>query len=310
VKDNAGNTDTDYVKLTVSQSNVLPTVNAGADKTITLPTSSVTMTGTAADSDGTIVSYAWTKISGGTATMSGTTTASLSASSLLAGSYVFRLTVTDNLGGKKSDDVAVNVLNATSTNVAPVASAGADKILMLPTNYTTLFGSATDADGTIASYHWTKTKGGPTYYIGQYKPTLSVSNLIEGSYTFRLTVTDNKGATSYDEVVITVKSSTTTTTTSSTGSTSSTLLTGGELDTMLAVNDDGIDDDHNAILGDLTTSDLENSTVVLFSDSGEQLYSGTWTQEKSSEVMTRKGLYIYNVIRKGRRVEAGKVYIR
>jgi dienelactone hydrolase len=309
VKDNAGNTDTDYVKLTVSQSNILPTVNAGTDKTITLPTSSVTMTGTASDTDGTIASYAWTKVSGGAVALSGTTTASLSASALLAGSYVFRLTVTDNLGGKKSDDVAVTVLNATATNVAPVASAGTDKILMLPTNYTTLFGSATDTDGTIASYHWTKTKGGPTYYTGQYKPALSVSNLVAGSYSFRLTVTDNQGATSYDEVIVTVKSSTTTTTTSSTSSTSSTIVS-GELDTMLAVNDDGINDDHNAILGDLTSNDLENSTVVLFSDSGEQLYSGSWTQEKSSEVMTRKGLYIYNVIRKGRRVEAGKVYIR
>ena len=45
-------------------SNAAPTVNAGADQTITLPTSTLNLTGTASDSDGSISSYAWTKVSG------------------------------------------------------------------------------------------------------------------------------------------------------------------------------------------------------------------------------------------------------
>jgi dienelactone hydrolase len=309
VKDNSGNTDTDYVKLTVNQPNVLPTVNAGTDKSITLPTNSVMLTGTASDSDGTIATYAWTKVSGSTATLTGGNTANLSASALTSGAYVFRLTVTDNQGGKKSDDVSVTVLNST-VNMAPVANAGADKILTLPANSTILTGSASDVDGTIASYHWTKIKGGPTYYTGQYKPILSVANLVEGSYTFRLTVTDNAGATAYDDVIITVKSSTTTSATTSTSSTSSSIMGEQSIDTMIASNEETSLNDHTAILGNLTTTDLENSTIVLFNDSGEQLYHGEWTAEKSNEVMNRKGLYIYNVIRKGRRVKAGKVYIR
>jgi dienelactone hydrolase len=310
VKDNSGNTDTDYIKLTVTQPNVLPVVTAGADKTITLPSNAVTLTGTASDADGSIVKYGWAKISGGTAILSGATTASLGAAGLLAGTYVFRLTVTDNMGGKKSDDVAVTVLSA-AINATPTVSAGVDKVLTLPTNYTTLTGTANDTDGTITSYRWTKTQGGPTYYTGQYKPTLSVANLAEGSYTFRLTVTDNAGATSYDEVIVTVKKSSTTTTTLTTSSGGESLVaSNGSLSTTLSGNDGFDSDDHREILGDLTAKDLTNSTVVLFSDSGEQIYSGAWSSEKSSEYMSRKGLYIYNVIQQGRRVDAGKVYIR
>ncbi len=41
-----------------------PTANAGADKIIQLPTSTVSFTGTGTDPDGTISGYAWTKVSG------------------------------------------------------------------------------------------------------------------------------------------------------------------------------------------------------------------------------------------------------
>ncbi|HEY9045567.1 MAG TPA: malectin domain-containing carbohydrate-binding protein, partial [Ohtaekwangia sp.] len=94
-------------------SNATPTVNAGADKTITLPTTSVSLTGTASDSDGSIASYAWTKVSGPTVTLAGITTATLNATALLQGSYTFRLTVKDNAGASAYDDVVVTV-NATA----------------------------------------------------------------------------------------------------------------------------------------------------------------------------------------------------
>ncbi|MEO9893238.1 malectin domain-containing carbohydrate-binding protein, partial [Aurantibacter sp.] len=44
--------------------NELPIADAGDDKTITLPTNSVELVGSGTDSDGTIDSYAWTKVSG------------------------------------------------------------------------------------------------------------------------------------------------------------------------------------------------------------------------------------------------------
>lgn len=113
------------VSLTVSTTavpNQTPTVSAGSDKTITLPTSTVTLLGTASDADGEIATYAWTKQSGPTATLSGAATASLSASGLVAGTYLFRLTVTDNKGATKFDEVAVTVNAATASVQQAVTS--------------------------------------------------------------------------------------------------------------------------------------------------------------------------------------------
>jgi poly(3-hydroxybutyrate) depolymerase len=196
-----------YKKGTVSSSptteNTAPTVNAGADKTITLPTNSVELQGSASDADG-ISSYTWTKVSGGTASLSGQTTSKLKASNLVAGTYVFRLTVKDNKGLAKSDDVAVTVKKS-SGNVAPVANAGPDRTVTLPTSSVKLNGSAKDSDGTIASYKWTQ-YGGPTTATisGSTSATATVSNLKEGKYYFRLTVKDNSGASHYDNMLVKV----------------------------------------------------------------------------------------------------------
>src|SRR5690606_25359108 len=183
--------------------NTAPTVNAGADKTITLPTNSVELQGSASDADG-IASYTWTKVSGGTASLSGQTTSKLKASNLVAGTYVFRLTVKDNKGLAKSDDVAVTVKKS-SGNVAPVANAGPDRTVTLPTSSVKLNGSAKDSDGTIASYKWTQ-YGGPTTATisGSTSATATVSNLKEGKYYFRLTVKDNSGASHYDNMLVKV----------------------------------------------------------------------------------------------------------
>ena len=56
-----------------------PVVDAGVDKTLTLPTNSVQLTATASDSDGSIASYAWTKVSGPGATLTGVSSSQLTA---------------------------------------------------------------------------------------------------------------------------------------------------------------------------------------------------------------------------------------
>ncbi|MEB8330817.1 hypothetical protein OO009_15800, partial [Flavobacteriaceae bacterium KMM 6897] len=75
-----------------------PIVNAGTDQTIILPTNSTIFNGTGSDPDGGTVTFLWTQQPGGpnTATLSGTATADLTASNLVEGNYVFRLTVTDD----------------------------------------------------------------------------------------------------------------------------------------------------------------------------------------------------------------------
>jgi hypothetical protein len=199
VRDDKGAIATDDVSVFVTTgTNALPTVNAGEDKTITLPTNSVTLTGTASDPDGSIVSYAWTKVAGGAATLSGASTATLKASGLEAGTYTFRLTVKDNSGATKYDDVKVYV------NIPPTVNAGADKTIVLPQNSVTFTGSASDPDGSIVSYAWSQVSGGASSLSGTSTLSLTASGLLQGTYVFRLTVKDDRGASKYDEVTLTV----------------------------------------------------------------------------------------------------------
>jgi len=203
ITDNNGATAFDDVQVIVNAApvNNSPVSNAGLDQSITLPVNSIILAGSGTDSDGTIASYLWTKQSGPTATLANQTTATLTASNLVQGSYVFRLTVTDNQGATGTDDVNVTVFPAV-VNQTPTVNAGPDRNITLPTNSTTLTGTATDPDGTIATYLWEKLTGPTATLTDTNTPTLSIDDLLEGTYTFRLTVTDNLGATASDEAQV------------------------------------------------------------------------------------------------------------
>ena len=201
VTDNTGATGFDEVTVLVSAANQAPAANAGADKTVQLPTNSTTLVGSGSDSDGSISSYLWIKVSGPTATLTNANTTSLSLTNLLSGSYIFRLTVTDNNGAIGSDDITLTVQSA---NIAPTANAGSQKNITLPVNTTTLAGLGTDPDGTIASYIWEKVSGATATLTGINQATLTLTNLVAGTYTFRLTVTDNQGATGSSQVSVVV----------------------------------------------------------------------------------------------------------
>lgn len=100
---------------TLTAANVAPTANAGSDRTITLPTTSVAASGASAtDSDGTIASRVWAFVSGpASPTISGGTTLTPTFNGLTAaGTYIFRLTVTDNNGATDTDTMSVSVFAA------------------------------------------------------------------------------------------------------------------------------------------------------------------------------------------------------
>ena len=203
VTDDQSATASATAKVTVNPqaANQLPTVNAGPNKTIYLPVNQITITATASDPDGTIVTILWEKRTGPAATLQNTDKLTFTATDLVQGSYVFRITVTDDRGGSKFDEVTVQVLQA---NQSPTANAGADQTITLPTSSIVLHGQGNDPDGSIASYAWTKVSGGAGTLNNGNTADLTVTNMVQGVYVFGLTVTDNNGATGYDEVKVTV----------------------------------------------------------------------------------------------------------
>ncbi|GAA4341533.1 malectin domain-containing carbohydrate-binding protein [Flaviaesturariibacter amylovorans] len=97
-------------------SNEPPVGDAGPDKTITLPTSSVVLNGSGSDASGTIASYAWTQVSGpNTATFSSKTVAAPTVSGLVQGTYVFQLVVKDNDGASSAPDQVTVTVNGAAT---------------------------------------------------------------------------------------------------------------------------------------------------------------------------------------------------
>lgn len=99
----------------VGSGGIPPTVTMGSNQNITLPTSSVGISGSAvANSPATsISSYLWTQYSGpNSASLSSTTATNITVSGLIAGTYKFQLTATDNLGNSASGLVQVQVNTA------------------------------------------------------------------------------------------------------------------------------------------------------------------------------------------------------
>ncbi len=187
-----------------ARENESPVASAGADRTVRLPTSTASLDGRASDIDGTIASYLWSQTSGpNTATLTNQTTSAVSVSGLISGSYVFTFRATDDKGAFSTDTVSVSVTVA--NNVLPTVELGANRNLTLPTSSITLTSTSSDSDGTITNYLWTQTVGPNTATLsGATTATLAASNLVQGTYAFRLAVTDDRSGQASDTVSVIV----------------------------------------------------------------------------------------------------------
>lgn len=119
------------------------------------------------------------------------------------GTYTIIAKATDNSGATRTATPIV-VTVADNSNQSPTANAGIDQTIQLPTNSVSLAGSGTDADGSIVSYLWTKVSGGGATIANPGSASTQVNDLSEGTYVFRLTVTDDDQSTDSDEVTIVV----------------------------------------------------------------------------------------------------------
>jgi hypothetical protein len=161
------------------------------------------------DPDGFLTSIMWQKVSGPAGcTIEKFNTVSTHANGLQEGTYIFRVTVKDNRGDSTSDDVRVVVdrWGTIKGNQAPVANAGDDQVTNTDYARALIKGYLSkDSDGWISSFAWTKVSGPAGAVIDDNSAANTyVSGLTEGVYVYRFTVTDNKGATASDDVVIKV----------------------------------------------------------------------------------------------------------
>jgi hypothetical protein len=187
--------------------NLAPAVSAGPDQTVAL-SAGANMLGSVSDDglpSGSALSILWLKVSGpaGAITFGNASSATTTASFPSAGTYVLRLRATDSLL-VSTDDVTI-VVNATSTNLAPVVNAGPDQMATLPGSVT-LAGSATDdglPSGSSLTRTWSKLSGPGTVTFGNASSANTTATFSSaGSYALRLTASDGVLSTADDVTVV------------------------------------------------------------------------------------------------------------
>src|SRR6266516_1048550 len=194
----------DDLSINVIPQNHAPTVDAGADQSITLP-STASLNGTISDDglpSGSTLTSSWTQVTGpGTVTFLNPNSAATLASFSTAGDFVLRLTASDSQL-TTSDEIAITVI---AENHAPTVNAGADQTIALP-SAATLNGIVSDdglpAASTVTT-SWTKVSGPGEVIFATPNNTLTTASFsAAGTYMLRLTASDSQLATSDDLVIV------------------------------------------------------------------------------------------------------------
>ncbi|WP_444892169.1 PKD domain-containing protein [Microbulbifer sp. TRSA001] len=175
-----------------------PTAIAGENQTVE-GNSAVLLNGTlSSDSDGSIVAYRWTQISGTPVILddSGNGFASFTAPSEITGvvqELIFELEVEDDRGLKNTSKVAVSV----GVNLAPVLIVDQPMSAFTAGQEVTLSaGQSYDPDGTIVSYHWQQVSSGPR---------IELKELDDGSVTFTVPRIVAEPGVSFSALVFTIE---------------------------------------------------------------------------------------------------------
>lgn len=197
VTDNLGATSIAITHVNVNSTP--PIVDAGANQNIQLPASTATLRATATTTLGIVKSWFWSENSGpSTVIFSRRDTSLISISGLVAGTYKFTMTISDNYGVTATDTVSIIV---TSANQVPKSDAGPDRTITLPVSSVAIGGLDLPTDASVA---WIKLSGGTAVISSPSQSITNVTGLVAGKYIFEKRVTVN-GITSMDDVTIIVK---------------------------------------------------------------------------------------------------------
>ena len=213
ISDSNGQTGEDTAEVVM---NLPPTaVISTGDMSLTLGESVTLGSDGTQDPDGTVVSYSWNTGDGSSAEG-----ASFTHTYASVGVYTAVLTVTDDQGTTDSDSVTLTV--TAPPNSLPEADAGSDKTLTYDAAETiiTVDGSASsDSDGTIVSWDWNFTALPAESTLTDDSLSIGTDGIVsfdisgesgaamaEGSLTYELTltVTDDRGGTDSDSVLISI----------------------------------------------------------------------------------------------------------
>lgn len=192
---NSEGSDSETLQITVNP--VAVTGVAVSPTNASVETSAITqLTASISPANATDQSVSWSTSNASVATVNG----SGLVTGVSSGSAV--ITVTTNDGGF----IATSNVQVIVPGQLPPDAIVTSSSITLPINSTSVDGSASnDPDGTITSYSWVQLSGPNSAGLsGQSSSVLNVSGLIEGSYQFELTVTDNNGNTDAAVATVTV----------------------------------------------------------------------------------------------------------
>ncbi len=174
--------------------NLAPVSSISANLSSGTPPLTVEFTGTGTDSDGTIASYLWDFGDG-----SSSNHQSNSHTYSDAGYFRAMLTVTDDDGAVGRSTISILATQPASGNSSPTAYLSASPTIGNAALEVDFVGSATDSDGTVASYTW-------TFGDGHTSDLQSTAHVFENpdNYTVTLTVVDDNGAATSTTVIVNV----------------------------------------------------------------------------------------------------------
>ncbi|XP_030751271.1 dyslexia-associated protein KIAA0319 homolog [Sitophilus oryzae] len=206
-------TDTDKASSTgVANITVLagtdypPEANAGEDKIIYLPHNNITLNGSLSIDDHAIKTWEWTKSADDaqkTVDMQNTRTPYLQLSNLQEGMYTFTLKVTDS--ANQSSTAEVHVFVKPPTNKPPIAEAGENVTISLPQTWAVVDASNSTDDNKIIKFNWEQVEGPSTVtFVNANMSKTNVTGLTKGTYTLKISVTDDNNNVANDIVYVIV----------------------------------------------------------------------------------------------------------